>query len=97
MKLPAGAYVTPEGWIVYGDQAYTAEEWTRRGPRRPYRRLTDEERATYHRDWMRAYRARLREQSPLVVGSLHDLRCTGPTRATGCVCQKILMYNRRAA
>lgn len=90
MTLPDGAYVTPEGWVVLGDEAYLPDEKLPRSTR-PYRRLTDEERATYHRDWMRAYRARQRYGN-VPVASLHDLKCTGPTRLTGCRCSKIPMY-----
>lgn len=28
---------------------------------------------------------------PVAIGSLHDLGCTGPTRATGCRCKKIIL------
>lgn len=31
------------------------------------------------------------------VASLHDLRCTGPTRSTGCRCRKVTLYERLAA
>lgn len=86
MSLPNGAYVTPQGWVVIGDEAYLPDEKLPR-ERRPYRRLTDEERATYNRDWMRRYRAR---KAP--VASLHALKCTGPTRKTGCRCRKIRLY-----
>ena len=75
---------------IVGDEAYGPGE---RAPR-PYRRLTDEERATYQRDWARRKRARTRPQR---VGTLHDLSCTGPTRATGCRCRKITLYLRRSA
>ena len=75
--------------IVSDDEAYLPGE---KAPR-PYRRLTDEQRATYQRDWARAKRARTRPQR---VGTLHDLRCIGPTRATGCRCRKITMYRRPA-
>lgn len=27
MTLPAGAYVSEEGWIVYGDEAFLPHEW----------------------------------------------------------------------
>ena len=86
MTLPEGAYVTPQGWVVIGDEAYLPDEKLPRQTR-PYHRLTDEERATYNRDWMRRYRARQRP-----AASLHDLRCTGPTFRTGCRCKKIPMY-----
>lgn len=29
-----------------------------------------------------------------IVGSLHDLACTGRTRRTGCVCRKVPVYGR---
>jgi ferric-dicitrate binding protein FerR (iron transport regulator) len=43
------------------------------------------------RAYAREYRNRNR---PRVVGSLHGLACTGPTRATGCQCHKILCWDR---
>ena len=72
-------------------------------------RNRDHQRA-YKREWMRRrredpeYREREKRQRqereqgqrrhPHVVGSLHDLRCTGPTRHTGCRCRKIECYDR---
>lgn len=34
---PAGSYVSDEGWLIVGDQAWTVEEWrqTSLGGRRP--------------------------------------------------------------
>jgi hypothetical protein len=82
---------------IVGDQALLPSE---RVPR-PYRRLTDEERATYKRDWMRRYRARLRADRQVqvlhAVASLHGLACTGPTQATGCRCRKVMLYRREDA
>ena len=79
---------------IVGDQAFLPSE---RVPR-PYRRLTDEERSTYKRDWMRRKRAGIRAQRqdviPVAVSSLHDLACTGPTRPTGCRCKKVTLYRR---
>lgn len=85
-----------EEWVssltIVGDEAFVPGE---RAPR-PYRRLTDEERATYNRDWMRQFRARQRaaQSYSQPVASLHNLSCTGPTRATGCRCRKIRIYRR---
>lgn len=27
---PENSYVTPEGWLIVGDEAWTEEEWARR-------------------------------------------------------------------
>ena len=95
--------------IVYRDQAYTADEWEARNRRLSARRNAqghspDEKarRAAYAREWRARNPERWREirrrykRNALrrVVGSLHSLSCIGPTRATGCVCDKIKMYNR---
>lgn len=39
-QAPRGAYVTPEGWLVIGEQAWTVDEWRiqrgwYRAPRKP--------------------------------------------------------------
>ncbi len=88
LKLPPGAFIE-NGWIVYGDEAFKPNEW-RRKTSRPYQHRTDEERRNYKRDWMRSWRA----AQKVSVASLHSLRCTGPTRATGCVCRKVMLYQR---
>ena len=90
MTLPEGAYITPEGWVVIGEEAYLPGDKLP-APKRRYRWLTDEQREHYHRDWMRAYRERQRVH-PQSFAALHDLRCTGPTRRTGCQCKKIPLY-----
>ena len=62
---------------------------------------------TYKADWQRHKRMseRLRREAEVGavrgVASLHDLACTGPTQATGCVCyrkgqRKILIVERVA-
>lgn len=51
-------------------------------------------RREYNRVWMARYRSMSSDKRPRLVGSLHDLACTGPTRATGCVCNKIRMYTK---
>jgi hypothetical protein len=83
---------------IVGDQALLPSE---RVPR-PWHRLTDEEREHYNRDWMRRYRARKRaerdgtaEYVVIRASSLHSLRCTGPTRSTGCRCHKVRLFERR--
>jgi hypothetical protein len=47
------------------------------------------------REYNREYMARTRKGSAYrklqVVGSLHDLRCFGPTKRTGCYCRKQLI------
>ena len=96
--------------IVYRDQAYTADEWEARNRRlaaqRNHRKVHSaeekERRAAYAREWRARNPERWREirrrykrnAQRRVVGSLHSLSCIGPTRVTGCVCDKIKMYNR---
>lgn len=48
----------------------------------------------YAREWMRRKRGR-----PVgnLVGSLHSLRCTGPTQSAGCRCSKVKCYDRPVA
>jgi uncharacterized lipoprotein YddW (UPF0748 family) len=88
--------------IVFGDEAYTPEEWAYR------QRKRERDRSRYRnnpkrREQIKAAVARWRERNPEyvrnlmrrvravkphVVGSLHSLACTGPTIPTGCVCRK---------
>jgi hypothetical protein len=90
--------------IIVGDEALTPAElarqerrraWEREYRRRRYREDPEwRERVKGHvRAWRRKHGVRPRPD-PYVpvtytVGSLHDLRCTGPTRATGCRCRKV--------
>jgi len=96
MTLPAGAYIE-DGLIIYGEEAFRPHEWK---PRRAYHRLTAEERAHYNREWMRRQRivarAELIEAGRVLrlVSSLHDVKCTGPTRVRGCVCSKVPLFER---
>ena len=97
--------------IIVGDEAYSVEEWEAEQrrlaadrERAAEHRLTPErreymrayqllpQRRAYKREWAR----RNRGSTATVVGSLHDLSCTGPTRRTGCRCQKIPMYRKDA-
>lgn len=56
-----------------------------------YDRVHRMERRAYNREWMARYRS---SRSSRLVGSLHDLACFGPTRDTGCVCNKIRFYDQ---
>jgi len=90
--------------IIVDGEAWLPEEWEKRERRRAYdrayrqrpgrkersREILQRWRAenlerlrAYNREWMRRHREKV------AVASLHDLACTGPTRRTGCVCQKI--------
>lgn len=81
VRIPANAYIQ-DGLLIVGSEAWTLEEWERR-PR------TNEQHRIANREYMWN-----RRRHP--VGSLHDLACTGPTRATGCVCRKIVCYDKPA-
>lgn len=70
-------------------RAYNARPDVKERTRR-WNRANRIARRAYNRAWMANYRA---SQSRL-VGSLHDLACTGPTRDTGCVCNKIRCYSK---
>ncbi len=56
----------------------------------------------YHREWARLNRLKLgmkphtkrRVAVKYEQGSLHDFACGGPTKATGCVCRKVLVSKR---
>jgi hypothetical protein len=99
--------------IIVGDEAFTESEWAalerkrayeREYSKRPYAKAAKN---AYKREWSRRNREKLtaynrewrHRNKPVLVGSLHDLACTGPTKVTGCVCQKIKVYRtlRRAA
>lgn len=61
------------------------------------RQLSEEQVDRFARLLEGAERFTLRLMPELVTeapASLHSLRCTGPTRATGCVCRKIGVYQR---
>ncbi len=52
----------------------------------------------YKREWQRRYRLELgakprsgRVAVKYEVASLHSMRCFGPTKATGCVCRKVMV------
>lgn len=99
--------------IIVGEEAWTAEEYEARQRRLEYDReysrrpevrerrriqhqkwqaANREKVRAYNRDWMRRYR-----QSAIVVGGLHSLACSGPTRDDGCVCPpfgKVKVYDR---
>ena len=94
---------TPEEW-ARRHRPKTPEQIERaRAYNREYRARNRDKLRAYNREWTRAYRARLRASRPLrvlkgapprLVGSLHSLACTGPTRATGCRCSKIRCYDK---
>ena len=72
-------------YVVVGEEAYTMEEWAALEQRRKVAELR-----AYKREWMRA--KRLHSRAPVLLASLHDLGCSGPTRDTGCTCRKIKLY-----
>ena len=110
MTLPDGAYVTPEGWVVLGDEAYLPDEVERRERQRKQvnqrkrefrrRRKTDPVARAEYNAYMREYLRRKRYpdgyEVRLIVASLHSFRCTGPTKKLGCVCRKKLVGRRVA-
>lgn len=61
---------------------------------RRWRERNRERVRVYNREWMRRFR---RGDDPRAVASLHDLRCSGPTRKTGCRCKKIPLYRAEQA
>lgn len=56
----------------------------------------------YKREWAARNRAEMKRQQGIdveivrVVGSLHSLKCSGPTERTGCRCRKTLIVERVA-
>ena len=91
-----------DGFYVVGDLAYLPHEWERLERRRLRRReLSRKNVAAWRarnperaREVTREYN-RLRRYGDYkrlqVTGSLHSLKCTGPTRDTGCRCKKTLI------
>ena len=93
-------------FVVVGNVAYTAEEWERVQRKREYQRrpevrarrreterryrVAHPERRVLHREYMRRWRAG--HPKPRLMASLHDLACSGPTKATGCVCHKVRIH-----
>ena len=102
--------IREEELIIIGDEAWTPEEIAakerklalkRERNRRYYAewRARNPERARQlNREHMRRKRGSVpripRAPRPLLVGSLHSLACTGPTKATGCRCSKIRCYDK---
>lgn len=95
--------VTPrivDGLILYGDQAYSAVEWAERNRKQAQKGKRRIYQAAYQREWRRRNPERWREIKDAsrlrgrLLGSLHSVSCTGPIRATGCVCDKIRCYSR---
>jgi hypothetical protein len=93
--------------IIYGDEAWTRQEWERRTRPRPMtpeqRQRRRERRRIYMRDYyarnlehLRAYNRewKAHRQTRRLVGSLHSLACQGPTKDTGCRCSKIRCYSK---
>lgn len=65
-------------FVIVGDEAWTEREFE-----------AHERAKRTNRRWMRLHRG----QDPRdVVAGLHALRCSGPTRNTGCLCTKIPLY-----
>ena len=102
--------IREEDLIIIGDEAWTPEEVAakerrlarhREANRRYYARwrANNLDRAReINREHMRRKRGSVpripRAPQPRLVGSLHSLACTGPTKATGCRCSKIRCYDR---
>jgi hypothetical protein len=91
---------TPEEWEAEQRRRERHNAYHREYQRRPEVRIWS---AAYMREWRRQNLVRAREISReasrrrrgtpgTLVGSLHDLACTGPTKATGCRCDKIRCY-----
>ena len=93
--------------IIESDQAWEPQEQERR--LRPFSPGRAERRKARRRIYMRGYRARNREtirgynrdwmarqrvSEQRLVGSLHSLACTGPTKDTGCRCSKVRCYSK---
>jgi hypothetical protein len=97
--------IREEELVIIGDEAWTKAELERLERKRARNRRYRER----HPERLREAYARWRERNPerareinlehmrrkrkSVVGSLHSLACTGPTKATGCRCSKIRCYN----
>ena len=91
--------------IIVDGEAWLPEEWEKRerqlaSDRDRYQanpRRREQVKAAVKRwrernpDKVRSYESR--RPRPVLVGSLHELACTGPTRAMGCVCRKIHCYD----
>lgn len=91
-----------DGMYVVGDLAYLPSEWERMERRRLRRReLSRKNVAAWRarnperaREVTREYNRRRRHgnyRKLQVTASLHDLRCSGPTKDTGCRCKKQLI------
>lgn len=100
-ELIDGMYVV--GDLAYLPDEWERLE-RRRAQQRAYYRDNRDRRLASQRKWRDAHPERIRElrresarrkraerRGARVTGSLHDLRCFGPTKATGCVCRKILV------
>ena len=70
-----------------------------------YRRWVEANREhlrAYKREWNARQRAEVKRRAGVavevvrVVGSLHSLKCSGPTTRTGCRCRKTLIVERVA-
>ena len=94
-----------DGLYVLGDLAYTPEEWAKRERDNARRKRNHEKLREQVARWRAANPERARElnrehmrrkrlgdyKKLQVTGSLHSLKCTGPTRDTGCRCKKTLI------
>ena len=85
--------------IIVDDEAWLPEEWDhRRWQRGRYQRnpkRREQVKAAVKR-WRQRNPHKVREYDhrPRLVGSLHELACTGPSKRTGCVCHKVRCYDR---
>lgn len=95
--------VGDEAWTQEEWEAEQAKRERKRAEKRAYNARPDvkertrqwnaanrAKRRAYNREWM----ARYRSSNSRLVGSLHDLACSGPTRLTGCVCHKVRCYSK---
>lgn len=94
---------TLDGFVIVGDEAWFSHDWERRiAAGRAYYARNRERRIAQSLAWQRAHPEQYRASRRLwaakhrrhPVGSLHGLACSGVTRATGCVCKKIVCYDR---
>lgn len=106
-ELIDGMYVV--GDLAYLPKEWDRLE-RRRAQQREHRRLNREKRDESVRKWRLANPDRVREMNRdhmrrkrlgqyrklQVIGSLHDLRCYGPTKDTGCRCKKQLVVREVA-
>lgn len=103
VSLPRGAYIE-DGLLIVGDEAWTLREWQEahayeHSPERKAKKAENYQRfkernPDYHRNYNREWMRQKRAGGPRVIGALHDLACTGPTKLSGCRCRKIKVYDK---